>query len=96
MASVPAPSRAVRAILRLEARARRLLARYERALTAATRAKGQAHLLLDEADGLERALGDAEVGELLRERARAAALATTTGEATPDSATAPPPHGGPA
>ena len=93
MASVATPSRNVRAVLRLEARARQLLARYERALKQATQAKGQAHLLLDEADGLERALGDTEVGELHRERARAAALATTTAEATPDSAAAPP-HGG--
>jgi hypothetical protein len=56
-ARVPLPSRKVRTILRLEARARRLLARYERALAAAARAKGEAHVLFDQADGLERALG---------------------------------------
>jgi hypothetical protein len=70
---VAAPSRTVRAILRLEARSRRLLARYERALTAATQAKGQAHVLLDEADGLERALKGDQLRELHHARAQAAA-----------------------
>ena len=78
MASVAAPSRTVRAILRLEARARGLLARYEHALTAATRAKGQAHLLLDEADGLERALTGDQLRELHQARAQAAAGVSTT------------------
>ena len=78
MASVAAPSRTVRAILRLEARARRLLARYERALTSATQAKGQAHVLLDEADRLERALNGDQLRELHHARAQAAA-GTSTG-----------------
>ena len=73
MASVAAPSRTVRTIVRLEARARRLLTRYERALTAATQAKGQAHVLLDEADGLERALSGDQLRELHHARAQAAA-----------------------
>jgi hypothetical protein len=72
LASLTAPSRKVRTILRLEARARRLLARYERALAAATRAKGQAHVLLDEADGLERALSGDQLRELHHARAQAA------------------------
>jgi hypothetical protein len=76
LASAAAPSRSVRTILRLEARARRLLTRYERALTAATQAKGQAHVLLDEADGLERALRGDQVRELHHARAQAAAGAT--------------------
>ena len=94
MASASSPVRNVRTILRLEARARRLLARYERALTAATRAKGQAHLLLDEADGLERALSDAQLRELHQARARAASVTTTTGTSTLDPAPAPAPDGG--
>ena len=77
MASGAAPSHTVRAIVRLEARARRLLARYERALTAATQAKGQAHVLLDEADGLERALNGDQLRELHHARAQAAAGAST-------------------
>jgi hypothetical protein len=74
---VAAPSRTVRAILRLEARAQRLLAQYERALTAATQAKGLAHVLLDEADGLERALSGDQLRELHHARAQAAAGAST-------------------
>jgi len=66
----------VRAILRLETRSRQLLARYERALTAATRAKGQAHVLLDEADGLERTLNGDQLRELHHARAQAAAATT--------------------
>jgi len=77
LASVAAPSRTVRTIVRLEARARRLLTRYERALTAATQAKGQAHLLLDEADGLERTLNGDQLLELHHARAQAAAGAST-------------------
>jgi hypothetical protein len=83
LASVAGPSRTVRAILRLEARARRLLARYERALTAATRAKGQAHVLLDEADGLERALNGDQLRELHHARAQAAAGATPATDGGP-------------
>ena len=62
-------SRKVRTILRLEARARRLLRRYERAIATATRAMGQARALFDEADGLEYALTGTELGELRRGRA---------------------------
>jgi len=76
LASASSPVRNVRTILRLEARARRLLARYERALTAATQAKGQAHVLLDEADGLERALSGDQLRELHHARAQAAAATT--------------------
>ena len=76
LASTPTPSRKVRTIIRLEARARRLLARYERALTAATQAKGHAHVLLDEADGLERALNGDQLRELHHARAQAAAPTT--------------------
>lgn len=53
MAATPVRSRKVRRVLRLEARARRLLTRYERALDKATRAKGQAHALLDAANRFE-------------------------------------------
>ena len=76
MASAPAPSGKVRTILRLEARARRLLARYERALAAATRAKGQAHVLLDEADTLERALSGDQLRDLHHARAQLAGTST--------------------
>jgi hypothetical protein len=62
-------SRKVRKILRLEARARRLLTRYERALIKATRAKAHAHALLDEAHGLEYSLTGAQLGSLRRARA---------------------------
>ena len=56
-------------ILRLEARARRLLTRYEHAIATATRAMGQARALFDEADGLEYALTGTQLGELRRGRA---------------------------
>jgi len=79
LASAPAPSRKVRTILRLEARARRLLARYERALAAATRAKGQAHVLLDEADTLERALTGDQLRDLHHARAHAGTSIATDG-----------------
>ena len=72
MANGAAPARTVQTIQRLEARARRLLSRYERALTAATRAKGQAYLLFDEAAGLERVLGGDQLNELHQARAQAA------------------------
>jgi hypothetical protein len=72
LASDATPSLKVRTILRLEARARRLLSRYERAIATATRAKGQAHLLFDEAAGLECALGGDQLRELHQARAQAA------------------------
>ena len=72
MAATPVRSRKVRRILRLEARARRLLTRYERALDKATRAKGQAHTLLDAANRFELALTGTQLGELRRARGEAA------------------------
>ena len=85
----------VRTILKLEACARRLLARYEGALAAATQAKAEAYLLLDRADGRERALSCTELGELRRARAHAAAHTTTSSSTAPDPVAAtPPPDGG--
>ena len=72
MAATPVRSRKVRKILRLEARARRLLTRYERALDKAIRAKGQAHALLDGVSRLELALTGTQLGELRRARGEAA------------------------
>ena len=72
MAATPVRSRKVRKILRSEARARRLLTRYERALDRATRAKGQAHMLLEEASRLELTLTGTQLGELRRARGEAA------------------------
>jgi len=68
MANSPVPSLKVQKILRLEARARRLLTRYERALSRATRAKAQAYVLLDDASGLELSLTGTELSELRRAR----------------------------
>lgn len=64
MAARPVPSRKVRTIVRLEARARRLLTRYERALGRATRAKAQAHAVLDEASRMEFTLTGTQLGAL--------------------------------
>ena len=72
MATTPVRSRKVRRVLRLEARARRLLTRYERALDKATRAKGQAHALLDAANRFELTLTGTQLGELRRARGEAA------------------------
>jgi hypothetical protein len=72
MAATPVRSRKVREILRLEARARRVLTRYERALDKATRAKGQAHALLDAATRFELTLTGTQLGELRRARGEAA------------------------
>jgi hypothetical protein len=82
MAATPVRSRKVRKILRLEARARRRLTRYERALDKATRAKGQAHALLDAASRLELALTGTQLGELRRARGEAAREAARPGSAT--------------
>ena len=79
MAATPVRSRKVRKILWLEARARRLLTRYERALDKATRAKRQAHTLLDEASRLELALTGTQLGELRRARGEAAHEAARPG-----------------
>jgi hypothetical protein len=71
VAGAPACSRKVRKILRLEARARDLLAQYERALATTTRTMGQARALLDDAALLEGSLTGAELEELHRGRAEA-------------------------
>lgn len=84
MAATPVRSRKVRKILRLEARARRLLTRYERALDKATRAKGQAHALLDAASGLEFSLTGTQLGELRRVRGEAACEPARPGSAQPE------------
>ena len=81
MAATPVRSRKVRKILRLEAHARRLLTRYERALDKATRAKGQAHALLDAASRLEVALTGTQLGELRRVRGEAARETARPGSA---------------
>ena len=65
----PARSRKVRKILRLEARAQHLLARYETALAKATGAMAKARALLDDAQCLEYALNGTQLGELRRARA---------------------------
>jgi hypothetical protein len=72
MAATPVRSRKVKRILRLEARARRLLTRYERALDKATRAKRQAHALLDAASRFELTLTGTQLGELRCARGEAA------------------------
>jgi hypothetical protein len=84
MAATPVRSRKVRKVLRLEARARRLLTRYERALDKATRAKGQAHTLLDEASRLELALTGTQLGELRRARGEAARETARPASAEPE------------
>ena len=82
MAGAPARSRKVRKILRFEARARRLLTRYERALARATRAMAQARALLDNASVLESSLTGTQLGELRRGRPDAAGVGNAPG-ATP-------------
>jgi len=84
MAATPVRSRKVRRILRLEARARRLLTRYERALDKATRAKGQAHALLDAANRFELTLTGTQLGELRRARGEAAREMARPGSAQPE------------
>ena len=86
MTTTPVRSRKVRKILRLEARARRLLTRYERFLDRAVRAKAQAHAALDEASLLEFTLTGTQLGELRRMRGQVA-----RGEAPPDSTPTTPP-----
>ena len=81
MATPAMASRQVRRIVRLEARANRLLVRWDRARRRAFRAKAQVHALLDEVIGLEHALTAAQLAEL--RRARGAALAAS---ALPDPA----------
>ncbi len=81
-AGTPARSRKVRKILRLEARAQKLLVRYERALGEATRAMGQARALLDDAELLEGSLTDAQRPALHHGRAEAAGVGTAPGTTT--------------
>ena len=69
MTPAPIRSRKVRRILALEARARRLLTRYERALDKAVRVKAEVHRLLDQAQGIEWTLNGGHLGELHRGRA---------------------------
>ena len=72
MATATERSRKLRKILRLEARARRLLARHEDAFLRATRAKAQAYGLLNQAQLLEYELTGTQLGELRRARGEAA------------------------
>ncbi len=83
-AGTPARSRAVRKILRLEARAQELLARYARALDTATRAKAQAYVLLDDAQVLEASLTGAELEEVRRGRAEALGVPRASAATPPD------------
>ena len=69
MPPAPIRSRKVRKILALEARARRLLTRYERARDRAVRAKAEAHHVLDRAHGIEWTLTGGQLAELHRGRA---------------------------
>ena len=62
-------SRKVRRILAIEARARRLLTRYERALDKAIRVKTEVYRLLDQAHGIEWTLTGGQLGELRLGRA---------------------------
>lgn len=84
MAGAPARSRTVRKILRFEARARRLLTRYERALARATRAMAQARALLDNASVLESSLTGTQLGELRRGRPDAAGVGNAPVSTPPD------------
>jgi hypothetical protein len=75
MATLTMASRQVRRIMRLEERANRFLARWDRARRRAVRAKAQAHALLDEVISLEHALTDAQLAELRRARGEVPAAA---------------------
>ena len=86
MADSSARSRKVNEIVHLEARARRLLTRYERLLGRATRAKAQAHALFDEASRLEFSLTGTQLGELRHARGGLA-----RGESSPHSTPPPTP-----
>ena len=77
VAGTSSRSRKVRKILRLEARAQRFLARYERALATTASAMSQARAVLDEAQILEGSLTGAQLAELRRGRAEALAIAAT-------------------
>ena len=75
MATLAMASRQVRRIVRLEARANRLLVRWDRARRRAMRAKAQAYALLDEVTGLEQTLTGAQLAELRRARGEVSAAA---------------------
>jgi hypothetical protein len=66
--AVPIRSRKVRKVLKLEARAARLLARHERALACAAPLLTRAEALRREARAAELALTGTELGELRRAR----------------------------
>jgi len=85
MAALAMASRQVRRIVRLEARANRLLVRWDRARRRAMRAKAQVYALFDEVTGLEQALTDPQLAELRRARGEVSAAAK------PDAA-GPKPH----
>jgi hypothetical protein len=72
MAATVWRSRKVRKILRLEARAQRLLKRHDDAFLRATRAKAQAYKLLNQAQLLEYELTGTQLGELRRARSESA------------------------
>jgi hypothetical protein len=75
MATVAMASRQVRRIVRLEARANRLLVRWDRARRRAMRAKAQVYALFDEVTGLEQALTGPQLAELRRVRGEVSAAA---------------------
>ncbi len=81
----PARAPKVRKILRLEARARRALARYEQALATTARTMSQARALLDDAQILESSLTGAQLAELRRGRAEALGTMATPGSTPPDT-----------
>jgi len=76
MATLAMASRQVRRIIRLEARANRLLVRWDRARRRAMRAKAQVYALFDEVTGLEQALTGPQLAELRRARGEVSAAAT--------------------
>ena len=76
MAPLAMASRQVRRIVRLEARANRLLVRWDRARRRAMRAKAQVYALFDEVTGLEQALTGPQLAELRRARGEVSAAAT--------------------
>ena len=75
MATLAMASRQVRRIVRLEARANRLLVRWDRARRRAMRAKAQVYALFDEVTGLEQALTGPQLAELRRARGEVSAAA---------------------
>ena len=84
MTPTPARSRQVQRIIALESRARRMLTRYERLLARAVRVKEQAHVLFDEAYGIECAFTDAQLADLYRARGEASHQAASPGTARSD------------